>query len=193
MRHSIRDRFILCEGLSCVALALVLIQGLPACNTSAGGRSETAASTHSKEKASQDPDEDQDEDSKDEESLDISKVPESVRAAAQKYFADLHGCKASRETEHGAQIFEIVGKGEGGRDVSLNISSAGLVFEVEREMAGDALPADVRDALAKHFAGAAVKKAESIEVHTYEIRLTKDGKTFEARITGTGQIMEDEK
>src|SRR4029079_5213178 len=137
--------------------------------------------------------EDQDEDSDEEESIEIAKVPEVVRSGAQKYFADFSGCKASRESEHGAPIFEIVGKGESGRDVSLNISSGGSVFEVEREIARAGLPPEVRAPLAREFGDAAVKKAEAIEVHYYELHLVKDGKRVEARISATGQIMQDER
>jgi len=137
--------------------------------------------------------EDQDEDSADEEAIEIANVPEAVRAGARKYLPDLSACKASRESEHGAPIFEIVGKGESGRDVSLNISSAGSVFEVEREIASDGLPPEVRATLAREFGDAAVKKAEAIEVHYYELHLVKDGKRVEARISATGEVMQDEK
>jgi uncharacterized membrane protein YkoI len=113
-----------------------------------------------------------------------------VRAAAQKHFADLKGCKASRENEHGTQIYEIVGKGADGMAVSLNITASGAIFEIERETKADALPAEVRATLAKSYSDATLNKAEVIEEHSYEVQMTKGGKRFEVQLSATGHVKE---
>jgi hypothetical protein len=169
----LRTHRILASTLSLIALVLH-----PACHTSSPRSTGNAADESSG-----------DEDADEEESVEIGSVPEAVRAGARTYFHDLSACKASRESENGAPVFEIVGKGEGGRDVSLNVTSGGSVFEVEREIASDGLPPEVRATIAREFGDAAVKKAEAIEVHYYELHLVKDGKRVEARISATGEVM----
>ena len=170
------------QRVPAAALSLVALLLQPACHSSAPRSTGNSANESSA-----------DEDSDDEESIEIANVPEAVRAGARTYFHDLSGCKASRESENGAPIFEIVGKGESGRDVSLNISSGGSVFEVEREIASDGLPPEVRATVEREFGGAALKKAEAIEVHYYELHLVKDGKSVEARISATGEVMPSER
>jgi len=126
--------------------------------------------------------------------MDPAKLPEPVRASAQKYFADLSACKATHEGAAGAAVFEVVGKNGEGRALSVNLGGTGSVLEVEQEIAVDGLPAAVRETLAHKYGSAAVKKAEAVELHFYEVRLTKkDGKSFEVRVSGAGQVMEDAK
>jgi hypothetical protein len=172
-------------GIFGAALALTTAQALSACNASRNRSQQPSAksSVESKEKK-------EEEEADEEEQIDISKVPEPVRAAALKHFANLKDCKASRENDHGAQIYEIVGKGGDGLDISLNITSSGAIFEVERETKADALPAEVRATLAKSFSDATVKKAEVIEEHFYEVQMTRNGKRFEVQLSATGRVRE---
>lgn len=172
-------------GIFGAALALTTAQALSACNSS----NKTSQDPASKSKV-ESKEEKEDEEGDEEEQVDIAKVPDPVRASAQKHFADLKSCKASRENDHGSQIYEIVGKGADGMAVSLNITESGAIFEVERETKADSLPAEVRATLAKNYAGAAVKKAEVIEEHFYEVQMTKDGKAFELQLSATGHVKE---
>jgi hypothetical protein len=173
-------------GIFGAALALTTAQALSACNSSNQSSQDPAPKSKVESKEEKEDEEEGDE----EEQVDIAKVPDPVRASAQKHFADLKSCKASRENDHGSQIYEIVGKGAEGMAVSLNITESGAIFEVERETKPDSLPAEVRATLAKNYAGAAVKKAEVIEEHFYEVQMTKDGKAFELQLSATGHVKE---
>ena len=185
MFHSRSNVSLVAAGVFGAALALTTAQALSACNTTRNHPQDPSAkaSVESKE-------EEEGEEGDEEEQVDISKVPEPVRAAAQKHFAALAGCKASRENDHGSTIYEIVGKGGDGMDVSLNITASGSIFEVERETKADALPAEVRATLAKSFSDATLDKAEVIEEHFYEVQMTKNGKRFEVQLSATGHVKE---
>ena len=62
----------------------------------------------------------------------FAKLPEAVRAAAEKYFGDSHGLRASIEIAKGVTCYEINGR-KGGKSVSVKFSAAGALLEDEEE------------------------------------------------------------
>ena len=65
-----------------------------------------------------------------EESVPYNTVPESVRAAAEKYFGSAEGLQASKELEEGKVFYEIEGKKDG-KTRALKLSDTGKVLEEE--------------------------------------------------------------
>jgi hypothetical protein len=168
-------------GLFGAALALASTQALSACKSAQDPSSKSSVESKEEDEEGEEGDE--------EESVDLAKLPEPVRAAAEKQFGKLDGCKASSESEHGAKIYEVVGKGGDGMYMSLNITSSGLVFEIERETKADALPGEVRATLSKEFGGATMKKADVVEERFYEVQMSKADKKFEVKLSATGRVM----
>jgi hypothetical protein len=131
----------------------------------------------------------QDEDD-DEEAIAIDKLPEVVKAAAMKYFGKLDGCKAMVEKDEGQTLYEINGK-VNGLALSVLCAANGMVSEVEREVAADKLPPEVRSAIQKTMPGATLATAEEIEEHAFEITVTgKDGKKAHVTVSVGGYIEE---
>lgn len=169
-------------GLFGAALALASTQALSACKSAQDPSSKSSAEAKEEGEEGEEGDE--------EEAIDVAKLPEPVRASATKQFGKLEGCKASSESEHGAKIYEIVGKGGDGLELTLTVTSTGTVMEVERETKADALPGEVRATLAKSYGDATVKKAELVEERFYEMHLTRGDKRLEVKVTATGHVME---
>lgn len=99
--------------------------------------------------------------------------------------------KITRESDEGATQFEVeyvVGADE----CSANLSEGGQILELESQIPVTQVPAALMKALDKKFPGAAVKKAETVEVRYYEFELTVGGKARKVMATATGQFFEEE-
>jgi hypothetical protein len=124
-----------------------------------------------------------------EESLPVSQLPEAVRHAAAQYFNHLDGCVASKEMDEGAVVYEVVGKGSDGLEVSLLCSANGAVAEVERELPIQSLSEETRADLARRFPGAKVDKVEAIEKHYTEVHFWVGSKQGEVLIESSGRVV----
>jgi len=65
-----------------------------------------------------------------EEGIAFAKLPDAVRAAAEKYFGDSRDLRASKEIAKNVTSYEIDGK-KGGKRVSATFSAAGALLEEE--------------------------------------------------------------
>lgn len=138
-----------------------------------------------------DDDEDEGDDDDEEEMIAFADAPASVQAAIQKWLGDRKVEKLEVEKENGAMVYEAETK-ENGVEKSIEVSADGAVLEVEESVAADDLPAAVKAALDKKFPGASVSEAESIQKFFYEVKVTKDGKTKEVKVSPAGKISSDD-
>ena len=67
-----------------------------------------------------------------EEDVAFAQLPEAVRVAAEKYFGDSHGLRASIEIAKSVTSYEINGR-KGGKSASVKFSAAGALLEDEEE------------------------------------------------------------
>ncbi len=67
-----------------------------------------------------------------EEDVDFAQLPESVRAAAEKYFGGGRGLRASMEIAKGVTSYDVGGR-KGGKEMSLKLSASGARLEEEEE------------------------------------------------------------
>ena len=132
-------------------------------------------------------------------------VPDKIAAAIKTAFPGAVVTDIEEEGEGGALLYEasIVHKGQ---DIELELSAAGVLIEVERDVALKDLPGPVTRALQAAAPGATVVGAERAEVRAvikdgkiqprkrpqvvYEIRLRKGGLWAEASFAETGAVLE---
>lgn len=67
-----------------------------------------------------------------EEDVAFAKLPEAVRAAAEKYFGGSRDLRASKEIAKGVTSYEVEGKKDG-KETSVTLSAAGALLEEEAE------------------------------------------------------------
>lgn len=126
-----------------------------------------------------------------EEEIQISDLPQPVRAAAQQFFQTLDGATAEKEVEGKHTIYEVI-REVTGRDVSLTLAADGQILEVEREIPAADLAPGARKALMESYPDAQFKVVESIEERYFEVKLQSGGKSLEIQILATGEILERE-
>ena len=76
-------------------------------------------------------------------------------------------------------------------EMSANFDVKGTLLETEEEISESALPASIKAAIAKDFAGYKideVTKAITKGVTTYEMEASKDKKTYEVEFDATGKM-----
>jgi hypothetical protein len=134
----------------------------------------------------------QDHEGKNETTVEVSKLPAPVQATAKKVFGKLDGLKASQEKEGGSVLFEVEGKGADGMDVSFTCPDNGQIYELEHGIAPSSLPGDAGSKLKQMFPGATVLSACSVEMHYFEVKLQKDGKTSQAMVGVSGRVYQQE-
>jgi hypothetical protein len=120
----------------------------------------------------------------------INDVPAPVREAAVKYCgADIK--KISKEKEDGELLYEFEFT-SGGADSAAIFSSQGVLCEVEHTLAASALPKSMMEQIQKRYPGATVARAESTEVHGYELMIMVGGKKKALEASATGRLAGDE-
>jgi len=128
----------------------------------------------------------------DETPIDVTKLPAAVQATAKTVFGKLDGLKATQEKNGNTLIFEVEGKGKDGMDVSFTCPENGMVYELEHAVAASALPADATKNLQAKFPGATMVSATAVEMHYFEVKMQKDGKTSHAVVGVSGRVQDDE-
>ncbi|MFZ4573079.1 MAG: PepSY-like domain-containing protein [Phycisphaerales bacterium] len=117
-------------------------------------------------------------------------APEAVRSAALKVTDEKNIRRTIREADEGVLAFEIEYKDAKGEH-SVKFSEAGLLMETERVIGEDALPAAVREQIAQHHKDAKITGAVEATETYYEVQLTSDGETEEAKFDANGlQILD---
>jgi Putative beta-lactamase-inhibitor-like, PepSY-like len=127
----------------------------------------------------------------DEEKLSPDKLPAAVKAAIMARFpgAELKG--ASKESEGGETIFEVMLTYKGDKyDVA--VESNGEIEEIERAIFVDALPSAVLKAIKAKYPKAKIKEAEEVTDEDgevcYEVAIAHDGEDVEVAVTPKGKI-----
>ncbi len=127
----------------------------------------------------------------DEEKLSPDKLPAAVKAAIKARFpgAELKG--ASKESEGGETIFEVMLTYKGDKyDVA--VEPNGEIEEIERAIFVDALPSAVLKAIKAKYPKAKIKEAEEVTDEDgevcYEVAIAHDGEDVEVAVTPKGKI-----
>jgi hypothetical protein len=121
-----------------------------------------------------------------------AQLPPAVQAAVD---AQSQGAKVlgfSEEKEHGKTFYEAELRLNGhSKDVLMD--AAGKVVEVEEEVAVNALPAAVRDALQAKAGAGKIVKVESLTKHdklvAYEAKVLNKGKKSEIQVGPGGSVL----
>jgi uncharacterized protein YxeA len=104
--------------------------------------------------------------------IDLAKVPDKVKKAADKAVPGAKWTSASKSVEDGEVTYELEGTDAKQRYVSVEVSAEGKVSEVQTEIHFKEVPEVVRSALKSRMAKANLPKLEAST--TYEVR--QDGK-----------------
>jgi len=121
--------------------------------------------------------------------ISADKVPTAVTSAFKAKFPN--ATKTSWEMEN-ANEYEASFK-LNGKEVSANFDNTGKWLETETEIKVSALPAAVKAALSKDFAGFKIEEASKIESakdgNCYEAELEKGEETFDVLFLPNGKIL----
>jgi len=121
--------------------------------------------------------------------ISVDKVPTAVTSAFKAKFPN--ATKTSWEMEN-ANEYEASFK-LNGKEVSANFDNTGKWLETETEIKVSALPAAVKAALSKDFAGFKIEEASKIESakdgNCYEAELEKGEETFDVLFLPNGKIL----
>ena len=141
----------------------------------------------------------------DEDSIKVEDLPKAVRAAVKKKFPEGKLLAASKETEDGKTIFEVVVEDDGAK-IDTAFSAKGKLLEVERSIDVDKLPKEVTAAIEKKYPKARIKKAEKVVKYEdededddddaekfFEVVVSVDGKeSVEVKVSPKGKILKGE-
>jgi len=130
-------------------------------------------------------------------------LPEAVVAAIKAMFPNAAVEEADLDEEE-LEVYEVELQ-ENGEDVAeVTVAPDGTIAEVESEVAPDALPQAVKDAIAQLAEGAEIKEAEKEVTYavlklvalvtprtSYEVELIKDGKKCEIEVAEDGTVLEE--
>lgn len=135
----------------------------------------------------------------DEVKIALKDVPKVVVDAIKAKFPAGEMTEAAKETEDGKTTYEVTLK-DGGKAVDIALTAAGVILEIEKEVAAKDLPKAVASAIEAKYPKATLTKAEEIsafadgkESKFFEVVLTTDGKkTVEVKLSPEGKILEEE-
>ncbi len=129
-----------------------------------------------------------------EQRVSLADLPAPVKAAAEKLTAGGVIEKIDKENEHGRVVYDVEAK-VGGKHVEYTIAADGAVVGTETSIEFKDLPAAVREAAEKYFAGATGLTAALVSEGgktSYEIEGTRNGKKAAATFDPTGKLLEEE-
>ena len=119
----------------------------------------------------------------------MESLPPAVQKTVQEQAKGATIRGLSKEIEDGKTFYEAELK-INGHNKDVLIDPAGLVVEVEEEVALDSLPAAVKDAIQKHAAKGQIVLVESVikndAIVAYEAKIKTAGKTSEVRVNPDG-------
>jgi uncharacterized membrane protein YkoI len=117
-------------------------------------------------------------------------LPAAARAAAVKALAGATDFSAEKESERGVTHFEVVGK-KGGKAITVTLSGAGEIVELETEIFYAELPAAVRERLKREYPGVSFEIVELVEPRYFEVKFKTDGNWHEVQIYPSGLVKKD--
>lgn len=126
----------------------------------------------------------------DEETIELSKAPEAVRAAALKLVGSAGEKsikKVIKEEDDDIATYEIEFTADG-VDCSAVLSQAGDLMETEKSVNVSTLPRAAMDAIKKEFPSAAVAGINHVQKFYYEVEVTIGGKRREIKVDASGEI-----
>lgn len=130
-----------------------------------------------------------------EEEIALDKLPEAVVKAVKAKFPKGKLVSAEKAVEDGVTTYEVSLK-DGEHDVSVKLSAAGKIAEIERVIELKDLPKAVRESLDAKYAKATIKKIEEAtegDKVNYEVELvTADKKQLAVVFDATGKVIEEE-
>jgi len=119
----------------------------------------------------------------------MESLPPAVQKTVQEQAKGATIRGLAKEIEGGKTFYEAELK-INGHNKDVLIDPAGLVVEVEEEVALDSLPAAVKDAIQKHAAKGQIVLVESVSkndaVVAYEAKIKTAGKTSEVKVNPDG-------
>lgn len=128
--------------------------------------------------------------------IDLTKVPATVKEAADKAVPGVTWHHASKETEEGKTIYELTGKYTHGRAVEVEVTPKGEVIEVETAIPLREVPKVALDAFKAEYPHLKATGAESVaeggQVVAYDILTRKDHKSVEYRVSADGKTVKFE-
>jgi uncharacterized membrane protein YkoI len=133
----------------------------------------------------------------DEQKVPLDKLPNPVRAAAEKHFPGGKLREASTEKENGKVVYEVALTFKGANH-DATFDADGHLLGVEKEIAAADLPKAVTAAVTAKYPGSTVKKAEELSKGDgkptgFEVLLTTaQGKAVEVKLDSSGKIVAEE-
>jgi hypothetical protein len=132
--------------------------------------------------------------SADEQKVKLADVPAVVRQAAAKAVPDAKWTEATTEAEDGETTFEIIGEKPGGRAVSVGVSEAGKVLEIENEIPLKEVPRLITDACKAKYPKFQPSDAETVskdgKIVAYELSGKLGQKEVDIRVSADGKTVE---
>ncbi|HET6283292.1 MAG TPA: hypothetical protein VFH73_20210 [Polyangia bacterium] len=123
----------------------------------------------------------------------LAQAPAAVQQTMRRVAGAAVPDELDRESEHGLVVYQ----GEylvGGVEYSMKVAESGELLEVRKDVAAAQLPAAVRTAVDKAFAGASIKKAREVflkgatTVSQYELKLSGGAKK-RIKVRPSGEIV----
>ena len=131
------------------------------------------------------------EESDSEREIQLSDAPAAVQVAFQKAAKGNPILKVEQETDDDVSTYEADFEIEGVKH-SVKCAVTGEVMELENEVNPQSLPKAVLSGLNEEYPGAVIDKAESVMLIFYEVEMKKDGKTFEVKVSASGDVDDDD-
>jgi len=133
-------------------------------------------------------------DEKDENEIPLNQVPKQVKETATKYLGSLESCEVKKEVEKDVTIYEVKIEKED-QEMSAEITEAGEILELEKEIQPSKLPAAVVTKIKAEYPGTKIK--EATEKQEFEKGVAKGELSYEVEvflkkdieISATGQII----
>lgn len=123
--------------------------------------------------------------------VELSQVPDAVRARIQQIVGSAPIKELKSEREGAATIYEAE-YDVNGQEHSVELAADGTVLEVEKHIAKEALPAAVSEAIKQKFPAGTIKEAEQVELHFINVEITDGNKEHELKVSPSGEILESE-
>ena len=123
--------------------------------------------------------------------IELAQAPQAVRSAIERVTKDGQVTRVTHEDDEGMSMYEVEFTQQG-LECSAAITEGGEVTEIERGVAASALPPAITSAIAAKYKGATVKKAERLEMHLFEVAVSKGSKTHSVKVFASGEIWTDE-
>jgi uncharacterized membrane protein YkoI len=122
-----------------------------------------------------------------EQSIDLAKAPEAVRKAVEHIVADGRVGRVTHESDEGASIYEVEFT-RGGAECTASLTDDGEAMEVERKIEKSELPHAVVEKIGAKYHGAAIERAETLQLHFFEVKLVSGSKAREIKVFANGEV-----